>query len=62
MKFSAKCSFMSRVQIRLRAASEGQRGGRRGQEGGLAPLYRANWSTELSKRIIIQGLTTAFSK
>ena len=31
MKFSAKC----RVEIRQRAASEGQRGGRRGQEGGL---------------------------
>ena len=36
---------MSGVEIRQRAASEGQRGGRRGQEGQLAPLYRASWST-----------------
>ena len=28
---------MSRIEIRQRTASEGQRGGRRGQEG---PLYR----------------------
>ena len=31
---------MSRVQIGQRAASEGQRGGRRGQEGQPAPLNR----------------------
>ena len=37
---------MSGVEIRQRAASEGQRGGRRGQEGRPAPLYRASWSTE----------------
>ena len=37
---------MSGVEIRQRAASEGQRGGRRGQEGWPAPLYRASWSTE----------------
>ena len=32
---------MSGFEIRQRAASEGQRGGRRGQEGQPAPLYRA---------------------
>ena len=36
---------MSGVQIRQRAASEWLRGGRRGQEGQPAPLYRASWST-----------------
>ena len=36
---------MSGVEIRQRAASEGQRGGSRGQEGQPAPLYRASWST-----------------
>ena len=36
---------MSGVEIRQRAASEGQRGGRRGQEGQPAPLLRASWST-----------------
>ena len=38
---------MSGVEIRQRAASEGQRGGRRGQEGWPAPLHRASWSTDL---------------
>ena len=38
---------MSGVEIRQRAASEGQMGGRRGQEGRPAPLYRASWSTAL---------------
>ena len=37
---------MSEVEIRQRVASEGQRGGRRGQEGRPAPPYRASWSTE----------------
>ena len=36
---------MSGVEIRLGAASEEQRGGRRGQEWQTAPLYRASWST-----------------
>ena len=36
---------MSGVQIGQRAASEGQRGSRRGQEGQPSPLYRASWST-----------------
>ena len=36
---------MSGVEIRQRAASEGQSGGRRGQEGWPAPLHRASWST-----------------
>ena len=36
---------MSGVEIRQRAASEGQRVGRRGQEGWPAPLFRASWST-----------------
>ena len=36
---------MSEIEIRQRAASEGQRGGRRGQEGWPSPLYRASWST-----------------
>ena len=39
---------MSGVEIRQMAASEGQRGGRRGQEGQPAPLYRASWSTDVS--------------
>ena len=39
---------MSGVEIRQRAASERQRGGRRGQEGRPAPLYRASWSTALT--------------
>ena len=39
---------MSRGEIRQRAASEGQRGGRRGQEGWPVPLYRASWSTVTS--------------
>ena len=38
---------MSGVEIRQGAASEGQRGGRRGQEGQPVPLYRAGWSTVL---------------
>ena len=38
---------MSGVEVRQRAASEGHRGGRRGQEGRPAPLYRASWSTEM---------------
>ena len=33
---------MSRVEIRQRAASEGQRGSRRGQDGWPAPLHRAS--------------------
>ena len=36
---------MSGVEIRQRAASDGQRGGKRGQEGRPAPLHRASWST-----------------
>ena len=36
---------MSGFEIRQMAPSEGQRGGRRGQEGRPAPLYRASWST-----------------
>ena len=36
---------MSEVEIRQRAASEGQRGGSRGQEGLPTPLHRASWST-----------------
>ena len=40
---------MSGVKIRQRAASDGQRGGRKGQEGAVAPppppLHRASWST-----------------
>ena len=36
---------MSGFEIRQRAASEGQRGDWRGQEGWPAPLYRASWST-----------------
>ena len=39
---------MSGVEIRQRAASERQRGGRRGLEGRPAPLYRASWSTALT--------------
>ena len=38
---------MSGVEIRQSAASEGQRGSRRGQEGWPAPLYMASWSTVL---------------
>ena len=38
---------MSGVEIRQKAASEGQRGGRRGQEGRLY-LYRTSWSTAIS--------------
>ena len=38
---------MSGVEIRQKAASEGQGGGRRGQEGRPAPLHRASWSTGL---------------
>ena len=38
---------MSGFEIRQRAASEGQRGSRRGQEGQSTPLYRAGWSTGL---------------
>ena len=44
---------MSGVEIRQRAASEGQRGGRRGQEGRPAPLYRASWSTVLKLGLIL---------
>ena len=36
---------MCRVEIRQRAASEGQRSTRRGQEGQPTPLFRASWST-----------------
>ena len=36
---------MSGVEIRQRTAYEGQMSGRRGQEGWLAPLFRASWST-----------------
>ena len=36
---------MSGVEIRQKAASEGQRGGRKGQEGWPSPLHRASWST-----------------
>ena len=36
---------MSGVEIRQRAASEGQRGSGRGQEGRPAPVHRASWST-----------------
>ena len=39
---------MSRVEIRQRAASKGQRGGRRGQEGRPAPLFSASWSTGIT--------------
>ena len=35
---------MSGVEIRQMAASAGQRGGRRGQEGRPTPLYRASWN------------------
>ena len=45
MKFSAKCRVLCLKLKRQRAASEGQRGGRRGQEGLPSPLYRASWST-----------------
>ena len=38
---------MSGVEISQRAALKGQRGGRNGQEGQPAPLYRVNWSTGL---------------
>ena len=33
------------VEIRQRAVSEGQRDGRRGQEGWPTPPHRASWST-----------------
>ena len=36
---------MSGVEKWQRAASEGQRGSRRGQEGQPTPLYRASWSS-----------------
>ena len=36
---------MSGFEIRQRAASEGQRGGRRGQEGWPIPQHRASRST-----------------
>ena len=39
---------MSGVEIRQRAASKGQRDGRRGQEGWPTSLYRASWSTVYS--------------
>ena len=44
---------MSGVEIRQRTASEGQRGGRRGQERRPTPLHRASWSTD--KVIMITG-------
>ena len=37
---------MSGDEIRLKAASEVQRGSRRGLEGWPTPLFRASWSTE----------------
>ena len=37
---------MSGVEIRQRAAQEGQRGGRRGKEGQPVPPYRTSWSTD----------------
>ena len=37
---------MSGVEIRQRAASEGQRGDRRAQELGPASLHGASWSTD----------------
>ena len=49
---------MSGVEIRQRAASEGQRCGRRGQEGRPTPLHWASWSTE-SGQIC---LTACFTK
>ena len=42
---------MAGVEIKQRAASEGQRGGRRGQERQPAPLYKASWSTEERQRL-----------
>ena len=36
---------MSGVEIKQRAASEGQRGGRRGQEWRPTPLHKTSWST-----------------
>ena len=47
---------MSGVEIRQRAASEGQRGGRGGQEGWPAPLYRASWSTDLLCMCFLHGI------
>ena len=38
---------MSGVEIRQNADSEGQRGGRKGQEEWPTPLYRASWSTDI---------------
>ena len=52
---------MSGVEIRQRAASEGQRGGRRGQEGWPNPLYRASWST-VSLPLIQEGQLSASVK
>ena len=40
---------MSGVEISQRAALKKQTGGRNGQEGRLAPLYRASWSSALLK-------------
>ena len=36
---------MSGVEKRQKAALKGNWGGRKGQEGRPAPLYRASWST-----------------
>ena len=38
---------MSGVEIRQKAAWEGQKGGRRGQVGWPAPLYATSWTTAL---------------
>ena len=38
---------MSGVEIRQKAATEGQRGSRRGQEEWPTPLYRDSWSPEI---------------
>ena len=46
---------MSEVEIRQRAALEGRRGGRRGQEGQPAPPYRTSWSTVYC--LLKQGLS-----
>ena len=46
MKFSSECSvLMSAFEIRQKVALEGQRGGRRGQEGLPTLPNRASWST-----------------
>ena len=42
---------MSGVEIRQRAASEGQKRGRRGQEWWPTPLHRASWSTGFPGKI-----------